>query len=118
LIFYCHDKFEANGNYEALQLNYLSLSYLVILHQNHLNGMAKTPNTPTWCKDKRREVMQNLENFVDNYMVGFQKTPEHNWQPTDFLPDSSNFELFVGIAARSNGYFGGRCRYGRSIANV
>jgi acyl-[acyl-carrier-protein] desaturase len=65
------------------------------LYQNIKNGMAKTSNTPDWCKDKRREVMQSMEIFVDNYLEGFQKSPEQNWQPTDFLPDASNYELFI-----------------------
>jgi acyl-[acyl-carrier-protein] desaturase len=43
----------------------------------------------------RNEVMTSLNGFVEESVVKFLKPIDTNWQPTDFLPDSANFDDFV-----------------------
>ena len=43
----------------------------------------------------RSEVMKHLESFVDTISEKYLKKPEEMWQPTDWLPDTSNFDAFV-----------------------
>jgi acyl-[acyl-carrier-protein] desaturase len=43
----------------------------------------------------RTEVMKYIEGFVDEVTEKYLKAPETMWQPTDWLPDASNFDAFV-----------------------
>lgn len=43
----------------------------------------------------RTEVMHYLENFVDTITEKYLKKPEEMWQPSDWLPDTSNLDAFV-----------------------
>jgi acyl-[acyl-carrier-protein] desaturase len=43
----------------------------------------------------RSEVMVAMTNFVEESVVKFLKPIDSNWQPSDFLPDASDFELFT-----------------------
>lgn len=43
----------------------------------------------------RTEVMKYLEGFVDTISEKYLKKPEDMWQPSDWLPDTSNFDAFV-----------------------
>ena len=42
----------------------------------------------------RSEVMRAMTDFVTESVTNFLKPIESNWQPSDFLPDSSNQDDF------------------------
>lgn len=43
---------------------------------------------------ERREVMKHIEKYMLDNMSTYLKSIETNWQPADFLPDSSSEEFF------------------------
>jgi acyl-[acyl-carrier-protein] desaturase len=47
-----------------------------------------------YFEEKRREVMKHIEGFMLTNMFTYLKPVEDNWQPTDFLPDSSKPDFF------------------------
>jgi acyl-[acyl-carrier-protein] desaturase len=47
-----------------------------------------------YFEEKRKEVMKHIESFMLSNMFNYLKPVEENWQPTDFLPDSSKPEFF------------------------
>ena len=46
---------------------------------------------------ERLEVMQHVEKDLDALMTEYLKPIEENWQPTDFLPDSSKDNFFSEV---------------------
>jgi len=46
---------------------------------------------------ERLEVMQHVEKDLDSLMTEYLKPIEENWQPTDFLPDSSKDNFFSEV---------------------
>ncbi len=47
--------------------------------------------------DKRREVMLHIENYMLEMMDTYLKPIDTNWQPSDFLPDSTSETFFQDI---------------------
>ena len=48
-------------------------------------------------EEKRREVMKHIENYMLEKMNDYLKPIETNWQPSDFLPDSTRTTFFDEI---------------------
>ena len=45
----------------------------------------------------RLEVMQHIGKDIDGLITEYLKPIEENWQPTDFLPDSSKENFFSEV---------------------
>lgn len=48
-------------------------------------------------EEKRREVMLHVEKYMKETMWSYLKPIDTNWQPSDFLPDSSNDNFYSSI---------------------
>lgn len=49
--------------------------------------------------DKRREVMVHIEKYMLEMMSAYLKPIDTNWQPSDFLPDSTKENFFEEVRA-------------------
>ena len=47
--------------------------------------------------EKRREVMLHIETYMLDMMDSYLKPIDTNWQPSDFLPDSTSETFFKDI---------------------